>query len=175
MNMSGPSRFRRLKNIHVRRLPAGHFLRQSETTSASSTCHPGEIGDDDIDDVVASSKDTCIELGFDVSDEDVQATRESFAQLFASDECWDALCGEESDPSVLFFKILFNEAAACANVQMNLPECVMETVSEDDIASLPRRPNAETLDLIRTGVRSSLPSRLACGPPSTPRMHRTHP
>jgi len=130
MNMSELGRFRRLKKSHVRRLQAGHFLRQSESTSASSTCHPGEIGVDYIDDVLASTKDTCVRLGFDVSDEDVQATRESFAQLFASDDCWDALCGEESDPSALFFKILFNEAAACANVQMDLPECVMETVSE---------------------------------------------
>ena len=129
MNMSELGRFRRLERSHGRRLQPGHFLRQSDTTSASSTCHPG-VGVNDIDGLLASTKDTCVELGFDVSDEDVQATLQSFAQLFASDECWDALCGEESDPSALFFTILFNEAAACANVQMDLPECAMEAVSE---------------------------------------------
>ena len=44
--------------------------------------------------------------------------------LFRS--CWASLCDESSNPSDLFFKILFAEAARCASVDTSfIPECVL--------------------------------------------------
>ena len=43
--------------------------------------------------------------------------------------CWTSLCGESSNPSDLFFKILFSEAARCAGVEMNdIPECLLNEI-----------------------------------------------
>jgi hypothetical protein len=43
--------------------------------------------------------------------------------------CWTSLCDESSDPSDLFFKILFAEAARCAGVDTSfIPECVLADV-----------------------------------------------
>lgn len=86
--------------------------------------------------IISSSRAQCEGIGKNVTDDALRSTVAAFTTIFDSQSCWASLCNESSNPSDLFFKILFAEAARCADIDTSvIPECVLGHVFDLIFAS----------------------------------------
>ena len=92
-------------NSTVRR---GRFLQTNE-----DECTPPDIDESFLNFTLDSSAAQCNGSGQSVSTAEFQSAQSGFTTIFSNQSCWAALCDESSNPSDLFFKILFAEAARC--------------------------------------------------------------
>lgn len=87
----------------------GRFLQ----TLNEDECTPPDIEESFLNFTLDSSAAQCKGIGQNVSTAEFQLAHSGFTTIFSNQICWAALCDESSNPSDLFFKILFAEAARC--------------------------------------------------------------
>ena len=141
--------------------PSGNtrLLAKGSASDVDDECAAPEITSEDLTALMNTVNDEC---EAPASEEDFNATLDAFLQIFANEECWGVMCTE--DFSKLFFSILFDEAASCAGVELDVPPCVKDHIIdlvlfvEDPTAGRVRRmlqeeesdpcdtPNKEDLD-----------------------------
>ena len=71
------------------------------------------------------SRYDCSQVSIDYSDEEFEAVLVEFAKVFNADSCWTELCegGDE-----VYMQILFDYAAQCAGVDLDLDSCVKDEI-----------------------------------------------
>ena len=102
------------------------FLQDSIETGEE--CCPPEFTEQDLRPIMGDVKQQCVDEGFDVSDNLFESTLSAFLRMLANKDCWNSLCLEATDPTGLFFEILFGEAARCAGVEMTTAPCAMDHI-----------------------------------------------
>lgn len=96
---------------------------------SENECMPPEVDITFLEFLVDSSKEQCEGIQNSVSDNEYDETLQALITIFDSESCWASLCNESSNPSDLFFKILFEEAAKCAGVVIDdIPQCVLSHI-----------------------------------------------
>ena len=94
-------------------------------------CLPPEISERDLRFLVGNSRSQCQSRGVAVSDDDFEAAVGNFARFFGAGEnhiqgCWVGLCTGES--MELMIKIMFEHAADCAGIDLDMDSCLMDQV-----------------------------------------------
>mmetsp|Transcript_15742 Transcript_15742/g.28547 ORF Transcript_15742/g.28547 Transcript_15742/m.28547 type:complete len:875 (+) Transcript_15742:205-2829(+) len=125
-----PTPNRRLQGLHGRLTMASNgrlrFLQASNKTEAQ--CGTPKISEQDLRPLMDFNMQQCADED-DVPDEDFERTLSTFLRIFAHEDCWESLC-RETDPSELFFKAFFDQAAQCANVDLDIHKCAMDHIFE---------------------------------------------
>ena len=99
--------------------------------------------------IVGESALKCSSKGIDASEEEIEQTVNNFIDFFGAQECWVALCEEQTNPSEEMYKLLFEEIAQCAGAHFNWNPCLLDQLFELLVSSGP--PNASL-----EGVRRKL-------------------
>jgi hypothetical protein len=87
-------------------------------------CEPPEISGDDLYDALAGVREKCALSGQFTSDEDFDNTVDAFESAMTNTSCFVSMCEEFEDPSLTFMKLVFEEAARCAHVDLILDDCI---------------------------------------------------
>ncbi|KAL3786924.1 hypothetical protein HJC23_013259 [Cyclotella cryptica] len=134
---------------------SGRFLQ----SMGENECIPPEVDVAFLEFIVNTSKKQCDVIQSTVSETEYEDTLKAFTTIFDSKSCWASLCDESSNPSDLFFKILFEEAAKCAGVIIDdVPQCVLNHIFDMIFMT----------DDVGVGrVRRALQESSSCEPPTT--------
>ena len=76
---------------------------------------------------VAIAKDQCHASIFD---DEISAVLDTFMVVFAATECWESLCNPDGAATDLLVRLLFEDAAQCAGVELDVHECVYDHIIE---------------------------------------------
>ncbi|KAL7543233.1 hypothetical protein ACHAXR_012524 [Thalassiosira sp. AJA248-18] len=104
--------------------PSGRRILQM--ASEDDECIPPEIDEPMMRSIIEGSRQMCFHKGFVVSDQEFENTVDDFMNLFGAQNCWASLCEEESNPSDLLVKVLFEEIAQCASADLDLNPCLLD-------------------------------------------------
>lgn len=77
---------------------------------------------------VKVSIEKCEGLGYEISDEEIDMITDIFLRIFADNDCWLSLCNGSSSSSMFFFNVQLDEAAECADVELDIDSCVYESM-----------------------------------------------
>jgi len=75
--------------------------------------------------------------------------------LFSAQDCWVALCEEESNPTEMLLQIIFEEIARCAGAELDFNPCILDQIFVMVDSS---NDSDETLDGIRRRLEQSFGS-----------------
>lgn len=85
------------------------------------------------------AKDQC---SASTSDDEFNAVLDTFMGVFSATECWESLCN--SDAAIeLLMRILFDDAAQCAGVELDVHKCVYDHIIE--MLVMTNAPSARSL------------------------------
>ena len=120
-----PDGYRRLQ-ASSRRVTVAPFdgkarlLLATEPRALSDECGPLDVPTEDtFRPVMDLARQQCWdEERIRASDDEFESLLAIFLDVFANNDCWDHLCDGGSDLDEIFFKLIFNEAAECANVDL---------------------------------------------------------
>jgi hypothetical protein len=63
-------------------------------------------------------------------DDEFSAVLDTFMGVFAATECWESLCNPDGAATDLLVQLLFEDAAQCAGVELDVHECVYDHIIE---------------------------------------------
>jgi hypothetical protein len=127
---------------------------------SSNDCGPPPITKETMRSImnVAIAKDQC---HASVSDDEFNAVLDTFMGVFAATECWESLCSPDAT-SDLLIRLLFEDAAQCAGVELDVHECVY-----DHIIEMLATTNAPTARNLRRVLKQQQPSMTEESSPCT--------
>lgn len=102
--------------------------RNSTSEIDDEACGRPDVPEQDMRSIMSIAKMQCEDSGMMVSNAEFDSVLSTFLQLFASKGCWVSLCSGSDDSTELLFKILLDDAAECAGVQLDANECVMDHI-----------------------------------------------
>jgi len=88
-------------------------------------CSTPEVDEEDLRLVMVGIKEQC-----GTTDQEFESAVDGFVKIFDSDSCFQQLCEDASDLSGLFLEIMLDDAAKCANVELDINQCIMDNVFE---------------------------------------------
>jgi len=86
-------------------------------------CRP-ELSEQDLRDIMNGSRADCSQVSIDYSNEEFEEILAEFWKVFSSESCWEELC-ESPD---IFFKLMFDHAVQCANVEFDVDQCITDQI-----------------------------------------------
>eukprot|EP00984_Skeletonema_dohrnii_P021336 scaffold10642_cov155-Skeletonema_dohrnii-CCMP3373.AAC.3 len=86
-------------------------------------CRP-DMSEQDVRNIMNGSRAACNQVAIGYSDEVFEGMFMEFWKVFSADSCWNELC-ESPD---IFFKLMFDHAMQCANVEFDVDECVTDQI-----------------------------------------------
>jgi len=139
-------------NGRLRFLQASSARRLQASDGSDEECGPPDVTEQDVRAVMNVAKEQCEETGIDISDGELDTVLDTLIQIFTNGDCWESLCDGGSDISELLFKILFDQAASCASVEMDVNQCVMDHII--DLVLLVEDPTADMVRRVLQEVES---------------------
>ena len=86
-------------------------------------CRP-DMSEQDLRDLMNGSRAECNQVAIGYSDEVFEGILGEFWKVFSADSCWTELC---NSPDILF-KLMFDHAVKCANVDFDVDHCIMDQI-----------------------------------------------
>jgi len=144
---------------------SGQRFLQTSSDDDDNECIPPELDELTMRYMIGESKQQCMSNGLVISDQEFEDTVGDFMDFFGAQNCWVALCEEESNPSAIFLKIMFEEIAQCAGAELDFNPCLLDQIFEIIFSS--DDPDG-TFDGVRRKLEHSLGSPGKSDEPSDP-------
>jgi len=96
------------------------------------------------------------------SDDEFNAVLDSFMSVFSATKCWESLCNPNASVELLI-RIMFEDAAQCAGVKLDVHECVYDHIIE--MLAMTDAPTTRSLRRVLQQETEEL-SNLPCTAPS---------
>jgi len=86
-------------------------------------CRP-ELSEQDLRDLMNGSRAECNQVSIEYTNEYFDGILGEFWKVFSADSCWTELCNSPD----IFFKLMFDHAMQCANVEFDVDECITDQI-----------------------------------------------
>eukprot|EP00984_Skeletonema_dohrnii_P026263 scaffold15583_cov119-Skeletonema_dohrnii-CCMP3373.AAC.5 len=86
-------------------------------------CRP-ELSEQDLRDLMNGSRAECNQVSIEYTNEYFDGILGEFWKVFSADSCWTELCNSPD----IFYKLMFDHAMQCANVEFDVDECIKDQI-----------------------------------------------
>ena len=133
---------------------------------SSNNCVPPPITKETMRSImnVAIAKDQC---QVSISDDEFSAVLDTFMGVFTATECWESLCNPDASIKLLI-RLLFEDAARCAGVELDVHECVYDHIIE--MLAMTNAPTGRNLRRVLKQQPSMTEESIPCTTPSETEM-----
>ena len=100
----------------------------SADIGATDGCSAPDIPEDVLVSIMTDSRAQCLASGQSISDEIFLSTKDIFYSGVTDSTCFAQMCLEFENPSPSFMEIVFDEAVRCANVKLDVDDCIHDSI-----------------------------------------------
>ena len=91
-------------------------------------CSAPDIPEEVLVSIMTNSRAQCVASGQSISDEDFLSAKNAFYSGMTDSACFAQMCLEFENPSPPFMEIVFDEAVRCANVELDVDDCIHDNI-----------------------------------------------